>query len=107
MNSIDKEIEEFKNNLITVDKLSKELDNNNSKLTSVLRDVVEIEELKKSVADEVINLKDNNEANLKRVEKSNETVNKSYDLISKNVTLCFANKSESVSFTNLSISLIN
>ena len=86
MNSIDKEIEEFKNNLITVDKISKELDNNNSKLTSVLSATLEIEELKKGLADEINNLKDVNEENLKKIEKSNDVVNKAYDQIAKSLT---------------------
>ena len=35
MNNIDKEIEDFKNNLLTIDKLSKELNDNNDKLKKV------------------------------------------------------------------------
>ena len=86
MNSIDKEIEEFKNNLVTVDEISKELDNNNSKLTSVLSATLEIEELKKGLADEINNLKDVNEENLKKIEKSNDVVNKAYNQIAKSLT---------------------
>ena len=37
MNNIDKEIEDFKNNLLTIDKLSKELNDNNDKFEKVLK----------------------------------------------------------------------
>ena len=37
MNNIDKEIEDFKNNLLTIDKLSKDLNNNNDNLEKVLK----------------------------------------------------------------------
>ena len=41
MNNIDKEIEDFKNNLLTIDKLSKELNDNNDKLEKVLKETIE------------------------------------------------------------------
>ena len=43
MNNIDKEIEDFKNNLLTIDKLSKDLNNNNDKLEKVLKETTELD----------------------------------------------------------------
>ena len=48
MNNIDKEIEDFKNNLLTIDKLSKDLNDNNDKFEKVLKETTELDNVKKS-----------------------------------------------------------
>ena len=60
MNNIDKEIENFKNNLLTIDKLSKDLNDNNGKLEKALKETTELDNVKKGLQSEVNNIKKNN-----------------------------------------------
>ena len=85
MNNIDKEIEDFKNNLLTIDKLSKDLNNNNDKLEKVLKETTELDNVKKSLQSEVDNLKKSNEGYIEKVEKSSNEISQTCEQINKSV----------------------
>ena len=85
MNNIDKEIENFKNNLLTIDKLSKDLNDNNGKLEKALKETAELDNVKKGLQSEVNNLKKNNESYIEKVEKSSNEISKTCEQINKSV----------------------
>lgn len=85
MNNIDKEIEDFKNNLLTIDKLSKDLNDNNDKLEKVLKETTELDNVKKGLQSEVDNLKKSNESYIEKVEKSSNEISKTCEQINKSV----------------------
>ena len=85
MNNIDKEIEYFKNNLLTIDKLSKDLNNNNYKLEKVLKETTELDNVKKGLQSEVDNLKKSNEGYIEKVEKSSNEISQTCEQINKSV----------------------
>lgn len=85
MNNIDKEIEDFKNNLLTIDKLSKELNDNNDKFEKVLKETTELDNVKKGLQSEVDALKKNNESYIEKVEKSSNEISKTCEQINKSV----------------------
>ena len=85
MNNIDKEIENFKNNLLTIDKLSKDLNDNNGKLEKALKETAELDNVKKGLQSEVNNLKKNNERYIEKVEKSSNEISKTCEQINKSV----------------------
>ena len=85
MNNIDKEIENFKNNLLTIDKLSKDLNNNNDKLEKVLKETTELDNVKKGLQSEVDNLKKSNESYIEKVEKSSNEISQTCEQINKSV----------------------
>lgn len=85
MNNIDKEIEDFKNNLLTIDKLSKELNDNNDKFEKVLKETTELDNLKRGLQSEVDALKKNNESYIEKVEKSSNEISKTCEQINKSV----------------------
>ena len=85
MNNIDKEIEDFKNNLLTIDKLSKELNDNNDKFEKVLKETTELDNVKKGLQSEVDNLKKSNEGYIEKVEKSSNEISQTCEQINKSV----------------------
>lgn len=85
MNNIDKEIEDFKNNLLTIDKLSKELNDNNDKFEKVLKETTELDNVKRGLQSEVDALKKNNESYIEKVEKSSNEISKTCEQINKSV----------------------
>ena len=85
MNNIDKEIENFKNNLLTIDKLSKDLNDNNGKLEKALKETTELDNVKKGLQSEVDNLKKSNEGYIEKVEKSSNEISKTCEQINKSV----------------------
>lgn len=85
MNNIDKEIEDFKNNLLTIDKLSKDLNNNNDKLEKVLKETTELDNVKKGLQSEVDNLKKSNEGYIEKVEKSSNEISQTCEQINISV----------------------
>ena len=85
MNNIDKEIENFKNNLLTIDKLSKDLNDNNGKLEKALKETTELDNVKKGLQSEVDNLKKNNEGYIEKVEKSSNEISQTCEQINKSV----------------------
>jgi len=60
MNNIDKEIDEFKSNLVLIDKISKDIKDNNSNLTKMLEDCKNLEEIKRGLDEEINNINKTN-----------------------------------------------
>ena len=85
MNNIDKEIENFKNNLLTIDKLSKDLNDYNDKLEIALKETTELDNVKKGLQSEVDNLKKSNEGYIEKVEKSSNEISQTCEQINKSV----------------------
>lgn len=69
MNDIDKELEEFKDNLVSIDKISKELKENNNNLLQALKNTLELEKIKERLESEVENIKKVNGEYLKQMDK--------------------------------------
>ena len=100
MNNIDKEIENFKNNLLTIDKLSKDLNDNNGKLEKALKETAELDNVKKGLQSEVNNLKKNNERYIEKVEKSSNEISKTCEQINKSVENIQSDTSETLDKLN-------
>lgn len=56
MNNIDKEIEEFKTNLTLIEKVSKEVVDNNNNFSKIIEDCQNLEEIKNQLNNEITNL---------------------------------------------------
>lgn len=81
MNNIDKEIDEFKTNLSLIEKVSKEVSNSNDNFSRIIKDCQDLEEIKKSLNDEINNL---------------NTTNKDYVFIIKNLYEKLNEKNEEI-----------
>lgn len=60
MNNIDKEIEEFKTNLTLIEKVSKEVVDNNNNFSKIIEDCQNLEEIKNQLNNEITNLNKTN-----------------------------------------------
>ena len=60
MESIDKEIEIFKTNLLTIDKLTKEIEKKNQNIEELFKDVSNLEQIKKDLKEEIKSLQESN-----------------------------------------------
>lgn len=56
MNNIDKEIEDFKTNLNLIEKVTKELVDNNDNFSKIIKDCQNLENIKNQLNDEISNL---------------------------------------------------
>ena len=80
MNDIEKEIEEFKNNLVEIDKVSKELNNNSDILSKTLKDTIELEKIKGQLKTEIESLNNSNNDYLNKLDKKCDEIKEMYNL---------------------------
>ena len=76
MNTIDKEIEDFKKNLVTIDELSKNIKNTNEKNEKVLKEVIDVEKLKQDISNDLETIVTNNEKTLNKIVKLEDNIKK-------------------------------
>lgn len=79
MNNIDKEIDEFKSNLSLIEKVSKEVSNNNDNFTKVIKECRNLEEIKKQLTDEIDNIKKENKEYISTISDLCEKINEKND----------------------------
>lgn len=72
MNNIDREIEKFKDNLLSIEEITKSLNNNNKSLEKLLKETSELENIKSNIQKEFSNLKNNMKQEMENIKKSTE-----------------------------------
>ena len=72
MNNIDSEIEKFKDNLLSIEEITKSLNNNNKSLEKLLKETSELENIKSNIQKEFSNLKNNMKQEMDNIKKSTE-----------------------------------